>query len=673
MNVVEDDLGVIWGWFAGVDFKFSYRINVELHNAGGGAGWETPPDIATWVWFHPTVTVKAVGSPPPEQGLDYVRYLLVSEVTEMCMASKDNGWFEHTTLLTSGDEGSKGEGLSRFLGHQFCLAKGITPWFSDYAVVPLWLISGARPNYVDSAPDDHQPDVATGGTTCFIYYLHDQLGFAIPDIISAGSTNLAGVYQKLTGRTDAWASFINLVNLHYPLGTSLTTTGDNIFPVPNLWSLELGLRVEAGRSVQMFVSLDRVTPVDVRLQFSSDDPTSLQVPAVVTIPAGKQDALVVVRAQPVPGPPRVITIHATYAGATVNAPVTVLPAPSILAGVVTDAAGNRIPRAAVLIDSAAPDGVHVQLSTGSDGSYNSGPVPPDSYTLEASAAEHVTVRTTVVVREGVPTTDVNFALDPTLPFTVLGTVSDPGNTPIPGVTLTLFQNGPPDTRIFAVTDSAGNFRLSMDPGIYSGDYTLLANHPGYTSGQLVITIPNGATLPESFVLAKVGSLTGTVTDGGTPPAVPVAGGAVQAGPDTGVSDATGHYQLETAPGPTIVTVRADGFENSAATIDIAAGGVTNHDFALVTASATLTGSVYDGNTGDPIHEAFVSVTGGRSTATTGFDGSYTISRIPAGHAQVIVNAHGHPSLTSTLDFTAHETVTRNYTLASSHPNPHLPT
>jgi hypothetical protein len=132
-----------------------------------------------------------------------------------------------------------------------------------------------------------------------------------------------------------------------------------------------------------------------------------------------------------------------------------------------------------LIDKAALTltGVHMQLSTGSDGSYRSPPVPPDSYTIEVSAGGHVTVQTTVVVQEGVPTTDVNFTLDLTLPFTVLGTVSDPRRAPIPGVTLTLIQNSFPDTRISAVTDSAGNYRLSMDPGIYTGDYAIVANHP----------------------------------------------------------------------------------------------------------------------------------------------------------------------------------------------------
>ncbi len=317
MNVVEGDVAVVTGWFAGTRVRLlpdQHRVHngpPATNQAEGGAGWVCPPTIASWVDFSPTVTVKAVGFGAPEQGLDFVRYLLVSEVTEMFMASKDNGWHEHRTLLTEGDEGSKGEGLSRFLAHEFCLVQGITARFAGFEVVPLWLNPpGNRPNEVEGSPDDHQGDVVTGGTTCFIYYLHNQLGFAIPDIVNAGSTTLADVYQKLTGRTDAWLSFSNLVNLHYPLGPSaVPTAGDDIFPVPNLRSVDNGVRITGGEPAQLYIALDAVTPVDVTLQLTSDDPATLQAPATVVIPNGKQDLLVPIQSQGLAGPEHTVTVH----------------------------------------------------------------------------------------------------------------------------------------------------------------------------------------------------------------------------------------------------------------------------------------------------------------------------------------------------------------------------
>jgi len=44
-----------------------------------------------------------------------LRYLLVSEVTEMYMASQGKGSFESTSIFSGADEGSMGESLSRFL------------------------------------------------------------------------------------------------------------------------------------------------------------------------------------------------------------------------------------------------------------------------------------------------------------------------------------------------------------------------------------------------------------------------------------------------------------------------------------------------------------------------------------------------------------------------------
>ncbi len=675
MDVCEQDLDVVTGWFGGTDFAFSFPISVEINSGDSGGSWTDPPDIGAALGFHPTVRVNAVG-PPPEAGLDVVRYLLVSEVTEMYMASKDNGWYEHTTLLTNGDEGSKGEGLSRFLAHQFTLARGITTRFPRTEVVPLWLTSPTRPNYVDGAPDDTQPDVVSGGTTCFLYYLHDQLGHAIPDIIDAGSTTLAGVYRTLTGRTDAWPSFIDLVTQHYPPGTSLNTTGDNIFPVPNLTWVDTAVRVVAGASAQVFITLDRTTPVDVTVQLTSDDPGALAVPPAVLIPAGALDAVFLVQSQLVIGVPRSITIHATYAGVTVSAPVWVLPAPSMLTGVISDGdAGGPIDGAVVVIDGSTATTLapaHLQLRTGPDGSFTAPAIPPDTYTLEVTASGYVPGGRTVVVTEGVTTTRADVALLVSHPFTVRGTVTDPVHAPLPGVAVTLIENGLDSRRTATTTDGGGAYSVTMDPGFYTGDYTLVATLPGYAGSESTVpSIPNGATVTGDVVLVELGSMTGLVMDGSVTPPVPVAGAWVAAGTVTAESDATGRYALQVPAGPTAVTVAADGFERAKVTSTVPPGGAVNEDFALVEASATLTGTVSDGATGDALHDAFVRVDGARGVHS-GFDGEYTVSRIPAGPARLTVTAPGYRPDNSTVEFTAHGTVARTIFLATVHPNPHPP-
>ena len=68
--------------------------------------------------------------------------------------------------------------------------------------------------------------------------------------------------SEATGRNDGWESFIELVDLHYPRGSTYATTGDSLFPVPNLDHLE-SPRVVSGSTVRANVALDRRTPVDV--------------------------------------------------------------------------------------------------------------------------------------------------------------------------------------------------------------------------------------------------------------------------------------------------------------------------------------------------------------------------------------------------------------------------
>jgi Carboxypeptidase regulatory-like domain len=669
MNECDQDFGLIAGWFEGTRFEFSFPVNVQLDNATGGASWDDPADISLPFGYSPTVQVKAVMA-PPEAGVDFVRYLLVSEVTEMFMASKDNGWYEPTSLFSGGNEGSKGEGLSRFLGHQFQLARAVSARYRDFEVVPLWLNSPNRPNYVDNDPDDINPDAITGCTTCFLYYLHDQLGYEITDIINAGAATLGGVYQRLTGRTDGWQSFINLVNLHYPTGATYNTTGDTLFPVPNLRYLE-STNVVSGSTVKAYISLDTRTPADVTATLVSDNPAVVRAPATLSVPAGSMDGLVDLQAEPVVGPEQPVTIHASYAGQTLSAQVWITPRPSVLAGAVTDDASREpLANAVVMVDSIPQiGGMHLQLLTGSDGSYSTPPLQPGSYTIAASASGYLDAEATVTVQEGVPTTDVNLALELALPLTVVGTISDEGHAPIEGAAVTLIQNRT-SNRTSTATDSEGGYRLTMDPGGQPSDYTLVVAQPGYTGDELVLAIPNGATVREDVSLARLGSLTGLVTDGSSTPAVPVTNATVQAGMVAAMSDGAGRYQLQLAPGLSVVTVQANGFENDHVTITIASGNVTNQDFVLVEASATLTGAVFDGDSGDPLADAFVNVDGAQSGGRTDFDGSYTVSGIPAGSATVTIFAQRHARERHSVDFTAHETVSMNYYLASDHPDPH---
>lgn len=440
--------------------------------------------------------------------------------------------------------------------------------------------------------------------------------------------------------------------------------------LPNLLSLEEGVRIESGSTGQVWIALDGITPVDLTVSFSSDHPEVLAVPATFVIPTGDAGALVTLRAEPVTGAYQFITIHASLAGTTVTAQVEVTPRPSIIEGVVRDTSSNPIADATVIVN----DGTVVGATTNSDGSYATPALPPGTYKLDVSAYGFVPVETTVVVLEGVPATDTNFTLEVRLPFTVAGTVTTSHHTPIVGADVLLKQQDW-EKQLNGVTDSTGGYSLSMNPRDYTGRYWLRVTAPGYAEGFLDLAIPNGANLREDFVLPELGVLTGRVLVNG---AAPVAGATVKAAIPTtdpfaqptisAVSDASGRYLLRLPPGPTAITVHAPGYETYTTTVAVVSGGSVERDFKLVGATAALSCTVSDKHTGSSINDAYVTV-GGQFVHGAGVDGRYHVSEIPAGTQLVDITATGYSPHKSNLDFTAGQTSGMDYGLEPDPPPP----
>jgi hypothetical protein len=322
----EEDFALMKSWFGGIDLPFNYPMPVQIQTGSGGASWQDPAPISVDFGAIPTIVLQPGNGKP----VALLRYLLVSEVTEMFMLAQNRGWFYPENFFHGGDEGSKGEGLSRFLGTQFLVENSLLgdvppPGFS---VTPLWLNSNPRQNFVDVNPDDNNPDATTGCTTLFIYYLFSQLGYSINNIVAAASYTLAGVYENLTGRSDAWTSFINLVNSHYPPIFTYNPPGDDIFPVSEISSLWAPNQVTCGYSdATSRIFLDRAAVGQVNVLLTSEDPSVVTVPPVVTVPSGFMSAPVTVNAVAISGPfaPKFVQVNASYAGKTISMTVEVVP------------------------------------------------------------------------------------------------------------------------------------------------------------------------------------------------------------------------------------------------------------------------------------------------------------------------------------------------------------
>jgi len=214
---VENDFLWMKDLFGNVDLTFSYPLSVSIANAGGGAFWS------------PLTILSGSGSSA------YIRYLMVAEVTEMFMLKRGNGW---GYSFTDGNEGSKGEALSRYLGYLFLTTNGLSTNLANGFFVSGGWLNSPRADFVNNNPDDNKPDATTGCTTLFLYYLIHQLGFTIKQVIEAGAETLGDVYRNLTTDTgDPFPLFQRLLGAGYPSLTTSSIPGPNFddpFPLAML-------------------------------------------------------------------------------------------------------------------------------------------------------------------------------------------------------------------------------------------------------------------------------------------------------------------------------------------------------------------------------------------------------------------------------------------------------
>ena len=329
----EEDFAIMQDWFDGIDIPFDYPLGVQVLSGGPTGG----------SWPIPSPSMMSFGSgsfvqlrPGTNLAIDTLRYLLVAEVTEMFMmqqaGGEDGGWWADNGAFSSGNEGSIGEGLSHFLGGQFRVNNGYGNTLPGVAVTPLWL-NGGRGDFVDQNPDDIFSDQTNGCTTSFIYYLHSQLQRDVRSIIRAKAATLAGVYQNLTGGIDAWKSFHDLVESHYPPWInnkrySYSPVGDNFFPVSNLVGLSAPAELTCGyREKNGEVTIERPAMAEVFVTLTSDDPRLVSIsPKYLKIPVGGNNASFTLKAakHTLPVANQSTKIHASYAGVEKSLSITVV-------------------------------------------------------------------------------------------------------------------------------------------------------------------------------------------------------------------------------------------------------------------------------------------------------------------------------------------------------------
>ena len=125
----ESDYQLMSGWFGGSVKLTGLPISVFVANLGVGAN-----------------TTSSITLKPSNGDSTLMRYLIVSEVTELFMAAQGKGWY----APDGSNEQSCGEGLSRFLAQQFLVLTGLGVSEPGFEISPRWLNSSLPAGTVGS-------------------------------------------------------------------------------------------------------------------------------------------------------------------------------------------------------------------------------------------------------------------------------------------------------------------------------------------------------------------------------------------------------------------------------------------------------------------------------------------------------------------------------------------
>ncbi|MCX7992605.1 MAG: carboxypeptidase regulatory-like domain-containing protein [Fimbriimonadales bacterium] len=239
---------------------------------------------------------------------------------------------------------------------------------------------------------------------------------------------------------------------------------------------------------------------------------------------------------------------------------------------------------------------------------------------------------------------------------------------------------------FAITDSNGLYRIV---GLEAGVYLVDAERPGFkTQHPETITLvaqgdPNPGVINLIMLATPPGQISGRVVDINNQP---VRGAVVRAtntvDPELKVevfSDPDGNFLMPRVPvgswDVTVVSLAFGGYSLPPArptpdgvyrNVQVQSGQTTNLDnFVLEPEPGTVTGTVTDAGTGQPIANARVTAVAGTNTradVTTDANGQYTFT-VPAGEYVITAVAPGYAPESQTLNVPANQTTTLNFQLS----------
>ncbi len=216
--------------------------------------------------------------------------------------------------------------------------------------------------------------------------------------------------------------------------------------------------------------------------------------------------------------------------------------------------------------------------------------------------------------------------------------------------------------IFA--DALGLYRANESaPGNWTRVNTTGVN---LTAQTVTATLDSFSTF-RALATDSGGQLNGTITDAdGTPLAdITITASNDSAGTYTTTTNATGAFVRslpanETTGTTYTVTAENDTYQPASTAATITVGNTTTQDFSLEQRDGTVTGTVTDAETGDPISGATISA--GDSQTSTTSNGGYTLSLAP-GEYSLLVAADGYQDSSVSITVEPNATTTQNVALS----------
>ncbi|HUT40947.1 MAG TPA: carboxypeptidase regulatory-like domain-containing protein, partial [Gammaproteobacteria bacterium] len=227
-----------------------------------------------------------------------------------------------------------------------------------------------------------------------------------------------------------------------------------------------------------------------------------------------------------------------------------------------------------------------------------------------------------------------------------------GQTGLPLASVTVDVTGPDNRQV--VSGSNGVFAIH---DLIGGSYTLVFSLANYNSVTATTTV--GAQQNVNFgtiqllqgANATTGTIRGTVTDSANGQGLSGVTLTVSTVPAPVQTDANGNFQISNVPtGALTIVADKSGYSSATGSANMTAGGLLVFSPRLTSVTAPTTaiqGTVTDGNTGQPLSEVAISVTGSSTaSAVTDAQGAYRIDNLVPGIITVEASLAGYDSATA---------------------------